>query len=75
MDKHDKNEKFLRNVKQINRKVSVQLRVCVCVSRLVMSNSLQPMDSSLVGFSVHGILLVRITGVGCRAFLQGDLPD
>ena len=42
MDKHDKNEKFLRNVKQINRKVSVQLRVCVCVSRLVTSNSLQP---------------------------------
>ena len=42
MDKHDKNEKFLRNVKQINRKVSVQLRVYVCVSHLVVFNSLQP---------------------------------
>ena len=32
--------------------------VCVCV--LVMSDSLEPMDCSLPGFSVHGILQARI---------------
>ena len=29
-----------------------------------------PMDCSLPGSSVHGILQARITGVGCRALLQ-----
>ena len=30
-----------------------------------------PMDCSLPGSSVHGILQARITGVGCHALLQG----
>ena len=41
--------------------------VCVCVcahthalSHLVMSDSCDPMDCSLLGFSVHGILPARI---------------
>ena len=33
---------------------------CVCVSCSVMSNSLCPIDCSLAGFSVHGILQARI---------------
>ena len=34
--------------------------VCVCVSCLVMSDSCDPMDCSLPGSSVHGILQARI---------------
>ena len=33
-----------------------------------------PMDCSSPGSSVHGILQVRITGVGCHVFLQGISP-
>ena len=33
-----------------------------------------PMDYSLPGSSVHGILQARITGVGCHALLQGNFP-
>ena len=36
------------------------LRLCLCESDSVMSNSLQPHDSSLPGSSVHGILQERI---------------
>ena len=34
-----------------------------------------PMDCSLPGSSVHGILQAKNTGVGCHSHLQGDLPD
>ena len=37
----------------------------------VMSNSLQPMNRSPPGFSVHAIFLARITGVDCHALLLG----
>ena len=33
-----------------------------------------PMDCSLPGFSVHGILQARNTGVGCHFLLQGIFP-
>ena len=33
------------------------------------------MDCSPAGFSVHGILQARNTGVGCHFLLQGSLPD
>ena len=32
------------------------------------------MDCSVPGSSVHGILQVKSTGVGCRALLQGIVP-
>ena len=33
-----------------------------------------PMDGSLLGSSVHGILQGKNTGVGCHALLQGIFP-
>ena len=46
------------------------LRVCVCVSHSVVSDSLRPMDCSLPDSSVHGILQARML------FLTPeDLPD
>ena len=33
-----------------------------------------PMDCSLPGYSVHGILQARIVRVGCHALLQGIFP-
>ena len=40
--------------------VCVCVCVCVCVNHSVMSNSCDPMDCSLPGSSVHGILQARI---------------
>ena len=45
-----------------------------CVSCSVMSNFLRPVNCSLPGFSAHGILQARITGVGFHFFLQGTFP-
>ena len=39
-----------------------------------MSDSCNPMDSSLPGSSVHGILQGKNTGVGCHFLLQGIFP-
>ena len=39
-----------------------------------MSNSLQPMDCSLPGSSVHRDFLGKNTGVGSCSFLQGFFP-
>ena len=39
-----------------------------------LSNSLQPMDCSTSGSSVHGDSPGKNTGVGCHAFLQGIFP-
>ena len=47
---------------------------CAVLSRSVMSNSLQPMDCSLPGFSVHRDSPGKIIGVGCHALLQGIFP-
>ena len=45
--------------------------VCVCAKLLSLCLTLcNPMDHSLLGSSVHGILQARIL-VGCHAFLQG----
>ena len=48
------------------------------VSCSVVSHSLNPMDCSLPGSSVHGISQARMgshsTGVGCHSLLQGILP-
>ena len=49
--------------------------MCV-LSRSVMSYSFDPIDCSLPGFPVHGILrprdsLGKNTGVGCHVLLQG----
>ena len=40
-------------------------------SRQVMSDSCDPMDCSLLGSSVHGILQARILELSCCALLQG----
>ena len=47
--------------------------VCVCVCSVAsdVSDSLQPMDSSLPGSSAHGDFPGKNTGVGYRALLQG----
>ena len=41
-------------------KRNVQKTLCVCVSHSVVSDSCDPMDCSLPGFSVHAILQARI---------------
>ena len=58
--------------------------ICVCGSRSVVSNSLQPqgcnstqrnpMDCSPPGSSVHGNSPGKNAGVGCHALLQGIFP-
>ena len=57
--------------------VCVCARVCVCVCVCVysvMSDSLQPLDCSLPGFSVHGIFQARILEWGAISS-SGDLTD
>ena len=44
------------------------------LSRSVVSNFLEPVDCSLPGSSVHGILQARILEWGCHALLQGIFP-
>ena len=46
----------------------------VCVSRSVVSDSLQTTDYSPPGSSFHGIFPGKNTGVGCHFLLQGILP-
>ena len=46
--------------------------VCVCVYYLVMSNSLNPMDSA-ASLLYSGDFLGRNTGVGSHSLLQGFL--
>ena len=45
--------------------------VCVCSVASVVSDSLQPMDSSLPGSSAHGDSPGKNTGVDYHALLQG----
>ena len=57
---------------------SLLLAKCVCVCVCVTQSCLtlcDPMDCSLPGSSVHGILQARITGVSCPSLLQGNLPN
>ena len=56
----------------------VLLVVCVCACTCVHAQSIQlclilcdPMDCSLLGFSVHGDSPGKNTGVGCHTLLQG----
>ena len=51
-----------------NRGVCVCVCVCVCVHSVALCN---PMDCSLPGSSVYGILQAKNTGVGCHFLLQG----
>ena len=48
--------------------------VCTALSCSVVSNSLQPVDCSQPGSSVHVDSPGKNTGVGCRVLLQGILP-
>ena len=60
--------KYLSLVKSLRMCV----HVCVCVSRSVMSDSLQLIDLSPPGSSVHGILQARIPEwVASHYLLQG----
>ena len=54
--------------------VCVHTRVLCVLSRSVVSNSLQPVDCSPAGSSVHGDSPGTNTGVGCHALLQGIFP-
>ena len=54
--------------------VCVCVSVCVCVCVLVAQSRLtlyDPMDCSLPGSSVHGILQAKNSRVGCHFLLQG----
>ena len=44
---------------------------CAALSRLVVSNSLRPLNCSPSGSSVHGDSPGKNTGVGCNGLLQG----
>ena len=44
------------------------------LSHSVVSDSLQPMDCSPPGFSVHGVSPSKNTGVGCMLFSRGSSP-
>ena len=52
--------------------LSLCVCVCVCVSRSVVFYSLQPMDSSPPGSSVHGILQARILECVAISFSSGS---
>ena len=48
--------------------------VCVCVSHSVMPDSLDPVDCSLPGSSVHRILQARILEWVASSFSRGSSP-
>ena len=48
--------------------------LCALLSCSVVSNSLQPMDCSPQGSSVHGDSPGKNTRMGCHALLQGIFP-
>ena len=64
--------------------IGMRARVCVCVCARACASeraqSLQscptcdPVDHSVPGSSVHGILWAKTTGVGSHALLQGIFP-
>ena len=55
-----------------NTRVLIRKRVCsISQSSLTLCD---PMDCSLQGSFVHGILQAKDTGVGCHFFLQGIFP-
>ena len=47
---------------------------CACVPVKSLPTLCDPMDSSLPGSSVHGILQARITAEACHSLLQGFFP-
>ena len=58
-----------QQIKTIEWGVYMCVCVCVCVScSVVFFNPLQP-HGLPPGCSVHGILLARITGIGCHFLL------
>ena len=51
------------------------IQSCVCAKSLLLCLTLgEPMDSSLLGSSVHGDYTGKNTGVGCEALLQEIFP-
>ena len=53
----------------------MMVSACVFAKFLQLCLTLcNPMDCSLPGPSVHGILQARMTGVSCHALLQGVFP-
>ena len=56
--------------------VCVCSRVCTCVLVAQSCPTLcNPMDYSSPGSSAHGIVQVRILGVGCHSLFQGIFPN
>ena len=59
--------------KEIQRRKNFHCPLCVCVlSRLVVSDSLQPLDCSPPGSSVHGISQARILEWVAISFSRGS---
>ena len=58
--------------KRVYRCWKTHFKICVHVGRSVMPNSLQPMDCSLPGSSVHGILQARILEWVAISFSRGS---
>ena len=52
----------------------LNLDLLYCRQILYCLTLCDPMDGSLPGFSVHGILQAKNTGVGCHALLQRIFP-
>ena len=50
------------------------MHACMHAKSLQLYLTLNPMDCSLPGFSVHGDSPSKNTGMGCHDFLQGILP-
>ena len=63
----------MKNNMEVPQKLKIELPWWWWFSHQVMSDSCDPMDCSLPGSSVHGIIQARILGVGCHFLLQ-ELP-
>ena len=59
---------------QVHHLAQVVSGACMRAKPLSHSSLCDPVNHSLPGSSVHGILQAGNTGVGCHAFLQGSSP-
>ena len=53
---------------------TVEYECCAIISCSVVSDSVTPMDNSLLGSSVHGDSPGKNIGVGCHNLIQGIFP-